>query len=193
MAVLDWQTMGQRLKISLEEIEQFCKRWQIVEFALFGSVLREDFRFDSDIDVLVRLAPNHRWGLEWVEMRDELQAMFQRDVDLISRDSLEHSPNLLRRQTILDSAKVRDRQALLDLIRAVQQVMKYGQNLDLAGLADDDEKQAAILYRFVVIGEATKRLFLTFREQNPDLYLCLCQLATRNPTETLPQQTFKAI
>ena len=106
MTVLDWQTVKQRLKTPPEQIEQFCRRWQIVELALFGSVLRDDFCPNSDIDVLVRLAPNHRWGLEWIDMRDELQAMFQRQVDLISRESLEHSSNLLRRQAILDSAEV---------------------------------------------------------------------------------------
>jgi uncharacterized protein len=106
MVVSNWQIVEQRLKISLSEISAFCDRWQIVEFALFGSVLRDDFRADSDIDVLVRLAPNHRWGLEWIDIKNELQSMFQRDVDLISRESLERSPNVLRRQGILDSAEV---------------------------------------------------------------------------------------
>jgi uncharacterized protein with HEPN domain len=63
----------------------------------------------------------------------------------------------------------RDKQSLLDVIIAVRQVLKYGQDLDRLKLENNDEKQAAILYRLVVIGEATKRLSLTFREQNPDI------------------------
>ncbi|MER3433984.1 MAG: nucleotidyltransferase [Leptolyngbya sp. ERB_1_1] len=102
----NWQIVEQRLAVSQGAIEQFCKRWKITEFALFGSVLRDDFRSDSDIDVMIKLAPNHRWGLEWIDMKDELQAMFQRKVDLISRESLERSPNLLRRRGILESAEV---------------------------------------------------------------------------------------
>lgn len=106
MIVSTWQIVEQRLKASLIEIAAFCDRWQITEFALFGSVLRDDFRPDSDIDVLVRLAPDHRWGLEWIVIKDELQVMFRRKVDLISRESLERSPNFLRRQAILDSAEI---------------------------------------------------------------------------------------
>lgn len=64
---------------------------------------------------------------------------------------------------------LRDKQSLLDIVTAVRQVLKYGQNLNRLSLAENDEKQAAILYRLVVIGEATKRLSLEFREQNPDL------------------------
>ena len=63
----------------------------------------------------------------------------------------------------------RDKQSLIDIATAVRQVLKYGQSLERLDLADDDEKQAAILYRFVVIGEATKRLSLEFREQNPEI------------------------
>ena len=52
--------MTDRLKVSLDAIAQFCQRWNIVEFALFGSVLRDDFRPDSDVDVLVTYERSHR-------------------------------------------------------------------------------------------------------------------------------------
>ena len=49
--------MTARIDIPMEQIEAFCRRWRVVEFTLFGSVLREDFRPDSDVDVLVSFEP----------------------------------------------------------------------------------------------------------------------------------------
>ncbi|WOB45519.1 nucleotidyltransferase family protein [Thermoleptolyngbya oregonensis NK1-22] len=91
----------------MEQIQQFCDRWQIVEFALFGSVLRDDFRPDSDIDVLVTFAPEAERGLsETLQMKDELQTIFNRKVDFIVKAAIERSENWLRRKNILESAQV---------------------------------------------------------------------------------------
>ena len=90
-----------------ELIIDFCQRWKITEFALFGSVLRDDFRPDSDIDVLVQFAPGAPWTLlDHVEMQDELAAMLGRNVDLVSRRGIERSRNKIRRKAILESAEV---------------------------------------------------------------------------------------
>lgn len=95
------------IDIPLEQVQAFCDRWQIIEFALFGSVLREDFRPDSDIDVLVTFAPTSKRGLsETLQMKDELQSLFDRKVDLIVKAAIERSENWLRRKNILESAKV---------------------------------------------------------------------------------------
>jgi uncharacterized protein len=95
------------IALSMEKITEFCQRWQITEFALFGSVLRDDFRPDSDIDVLVTFAPTAQRGLtETLQMRDALQAIFDRDVDLIVKAAIERSENWLRRKNILESAKI---------------------------------------------------------------------------------------
>ena len=89
------------------KIIDFCQRWQIIEFSLFGSILRNDFRPDSDIDVLVTFAPNATWTLfDHVDMQDELQEILGRPIDLVSRHGIENSRNYLRRQAILDSAQV---------------------------------------------------------------------------------------
>ncbi len=90
-----------------EQIAAFCQRWQITEFALFGSVLRNDFRPDSDIDVLVTFAPSARWGLfALATMQEELGQIFGRAVDLVSRRGIEASRNYIRRKAILNSAQV---------------------------------------------------------------------------------------
>lgn len=91
----------------MERIKAFCDRWQIIEFALFGSVLRDDFRPDSDIDVLVTFAPEAKRGLsETLQMKDELQTIFGRNVDFIVKAAIERSENWLRRKNILESAQV---------------------------------------------------------------------------------------
>jgi predicted nucleotidyltransferase len=90
-----------------DRIADFCRRWQINEFALFGSVLREDFRPDSDIDALVTFAPTAQWGLfDLVTMQEELAQIFGRNVDLVSRRGIESSRNYIRRRSILNSAQV---------------------------------------------------------------------------------------
>jgi predicted nucleotidyltransferase len=95
------------IPIPIEKIAEFCQKWQIIEFALFGSVLREDFNAESDIDVLLDFAATAQRGLsETLQMRDELQSIFNRDVDLIVKAAIERSENWLRRKNILESAQV---------------------------------------------------------------------------------------
>lgn len=95
-----------RLTIPNHGIADFCRRWKIVDLSFFGSVLREDFRDDSDVDVLVTFAPDARWTLiDFSAMRDELCAIFGREVDLVSRRGVESSRNPLRRNAILSSAR----------------------------------------------------------------------------------------
>ena len=96
-----------QIDIPHEALREFCERWEITELSLFGSVLREDFRSDSDIDVLVSFAEDTQWTLfDMVHMQDELREIFGRDVDLVSRRGLEASRNHLRRKNIIDSTEV---------------------------------------------------------------------------------------
>ncbi|MDJ0903838.1 MAG: nucleotidyltransferase family protein [Xenococcus sp. MO_188.B8] len=97
----------QNIDLQIDDIRQFCLKWQIIEFALFGSVLRDDFKPDSDIDILVSFAPNAKRGLsEMLQMQDELQVIFKRKVDLIVKAAIKRSENWLRRKNILESAKI---------------------------------------------------------------------------------------
>lgn len=95
------------IDIPMDQIQEFCQKWQVTEFALFGSVLRDDFRTDSDIDILITFSPTAKRGLaETIQMRDELQAIFNRKVDLIVKAAIKRSENWLRRKNILESAQV---------------------------------------------------------------------------------------
>lgn len=96
-----------RIPLPHDRLSSFCRQWKITEFALFGSVLRDDFGPDSDVDVMVSFAPDANWSLfDHVEMRDELAAMLGRKVDLLSRNAVEQSHNPIRRRAILESAEV---------------------------------------------------------------------------------------
>jgi predicted nucleotidyltransferase len=96
-----------KFRIPRAKLAEFCKRWNVSEFALFGSVLRSDFRPNSDVDVLVSFAPQARVTLfDMARMQMELEAIFKRDVDLVSRRGVENSRNHLRRKRILGSAQV---------------------------------------------------------------------------------------
>jgi predicted nucleotidyltransferase len=90
----------------LARVKEFCRRWRIVELSLFGSALREDFGPDSDIDLLVRFAPDADWSLlDRARMERELVELLGREVDLVSRSAVEASPNWIRRNEILGTAK----------------------------------------------------------------------------------------
>ncbi|MEA2339519.1 MAG: uncharacterized protein QOE82_3526 [Thermoanaerobaculia bacterium] len=92
-----------------DKLRDFCRRWNITEFFLFGSVVREDFGPESDVDVLVTFAPDAPWTLQsWLQMQRELEALFQRRVDLIERNAVEHSDNRFRKRAILSSAVMLD-------------------------------------------------------------------------------------
>lgn len=93
-----------RIHVPIEHLAPFCKKWKVRELALFGSVLREDFGPNSDIDVLVELMPDHGLSLfDWVDMIEELKAIFGRSVDLVSKRGLR---NPFRRHEILSTCEV---------------------------------------------------------------------------------------
>jgi uncharacterized protein len=95
------------LELPQAKLKAFCQRWRIQEFALFGSILRDDFGPDSDIDALVTFAPEAVWSLlDHVEMQYELEDLLGRKVDLVSRQGIANSQNYIRKQEILNSAQV---------------------------------------------------------------------------------------
>jgi predicted nucleotidyltransferase len=90
--------------VDRERIIAFCRKWRIVELALFGSVLRDDFRKDSDVDVLVTFGPGGRLTFEnRVKMLDELSAIFGRSADLVEKRAIR---NPFRRYEILTTKSV---------------------------------------------------------------------------------------
>ena len=96
--------MEPQIDLDMGQIEAFCDKWGIAQFSLFGSVLRDDFGPDSDVDVLVKGSEQARWSLfDLVDMKQELEAIFGRKVDLIEPDGIR---NPFRRYEIATSRKV---------------------------------------------------------------------------------------
>jgi uncharacterized protein len=98
---------NQGISLNREAVAAFCLKWGVSELALFGSVLRDDFRPESDVDVLVRFQEHARPTLfDMVRMQNELEGIFGRKVDLVSRRGLEKSRNHIRRNAILQNVEV---------------------------------------------------------------------------------------
>ncbi len=95
-----------RITVDREQITAFCRKWRIVEFSFFGSVLTDDFRPDSDVDVMVEFEEDVPWTLlDMVTMEQELKEIFGRDVDLLTRSSVAQSENYLMRRSILSGTR----------------------------------------------------------------------------------------
>ena len=94
------------IQIPLDRIAELCARWRIAEMALFGSVLRPDFHESSDVDVLITLAPGVRYGFAIVQLRDELQEIIGRPIDLVTRRQMESGEPTRRSREILATARV---------------------------------------------------------------------------------------
>ncbi len=96
--------MKKSLSIPQKSIAAFCKRWRVAELSVFGSILREDFRTDSDVDVLVSFKKDARVSLfDLAQMQVELEKIFKRPVDLVEKEGLR---NPYRRSEILKTAQV---------------------------------------------------------------------------------------
>lgn len=95
-----------RINIPRRELETFCRKYRIQKLAFFGSVLREDFKPTSDVDVLVEFEQGYTPGLAFFAMPEELKQILGRDVDLITYRGIQTSRNPIRRKSILESAQV---------------------------------------------------------------------------------------
>ncbi len=96
--------VSERLGVPLDVVADLCRRWRITELALFGSILRADFRPQSDIDVLVTFAPDAAHSLwDLAALQEELELLFNRPVDLAETRAVR---NPFRRQEILRTRRV---------------------------------------------------------------------------------------
>lgn len=90
-----------RLTVPRDRIADLCRRWKVAELSFFGSVMRDDFRPDSDVDVLVAFEPDAEWSLfDVVTMKQELESLLGRRVDLVEEAALR---NPFRRSAIQQS------------------------------------------------------------------------------------------
>ena len=95
-----------KVKIPRRKLTAFCRKYRIQKLAFFGSVLREDFKPTSDLDILVEFKKGHTPGLAFFAMPEELKEIFGRDVDLLTYQGIKSSRNPIRRKAILESEQV---------------------------------------------------------------------------------------
>jgi len=162
-----------QIDLPKEEITEFCKKWGICEFSFFGSVLTDDFRPDSDIDVLVTFEEDAKHTLfDLVHMQDELKQIFGREVDLLTRRGVEQSRNYIRRKSTLSPLEQpisRDMAYLLDILLAAKDARDFTAGLDKAAFLSDRKCQCAVTYGLEVIAEAVKRLSGDSQRKYPDI------------------------
>ncbi|WP_008311956.1 nucleotidyltransferase family protein [Leptolyngbya sp. PCC 6406] len=104
---MDIETLYHRLGITPAQLAEFCQIAQITELALFGSILRDDFCPDSDIDILVTFTPDCKIDLMgFVRLEYDLEDWLHRDVDLVEKETVESDFNWIRRKEILDNSQV---------------------------------------------------------------------------------------
>jgi uncharacterized protein len=97
-------SMSVRIEVPKDRIAEFCRRWQVKELAIFGSALGDDFRPDSDVDVLVVFQDNAKWDLfDHMKAEEDLKQIFGRDVDLVEKKAIR---NPFRRHHILSNYEV---------------------------------------------------------------------------------------
>lgn len=96
--------MSVKIEIPKDEIAEFCRRWKVIELAIFGSALGNDFRPDSDVDVLVVFKDDAQWNLfDHMKAEEELEQIFGREVDLVEKKTIK---NPFRRHHILSNYEV---------------------------------------------------------------------------------------
>ena len=89
-----------------EELLALCRRWHLTELTFFGSVLRDDFNEESDIDVIVDFAPGHVPGFAFARLCRELEETLGRPVDVLTRVGVAHTKDSAIKRTIMDTARV---------------------------------------------------------------------------------------
>jgi uncharacterized protein len=97
-------TMNALIRSRKKQIEEFCRAWNIKELQVFGSVTTDHFRPDSDIDIVVDFPPGSPHTLiQLAKMEAELEGIFGRRIDLLTRQAVEKSRNYIRKKSILSS------------------------------------------------------------------------------------------
>ena len=107
MIIENKQLIQKRLGISFPILCEFCQQHKITELSVFGSILREDFNLDSDIDLLVKFDPNaHISLMDMIKIENKLKILLRRNIDLVSKKAIENSKNWIRRQNILNNSEI---------------------------------------------------------------------------------------
>lgn len=184
------EALTSRLKATGYSIVQFCQRWQVQELALFGSVIRDDFSVDSDVDVLVVFEPERRCdAFARIDMQNELAQLFGRDVDLTEKRLIKNPVSraeILRSHRIIYPPKLanftgiekanreminnaRNRAGLLDMVGAIRAIGEFVQDRTYESYQTDLLLRSAVERQLEILGEAANRLKPEFQTAHSEI------------------------
>jgi len=182
--------LSQRLKASQADVAAFCQRWHVKELSLFGSVIRDDFRSDSDVDVLVVFDPFNKPDLFGrMQAERELADLFGRAVDLTEKRLLKNSfsrleilqthriiyPSEQANFTTLIEAEsrmtndVRNNAALLDMVGAMRSLQSITKGYTFDNYIDNELLRLGVERALEILGEAANRLTPAFRSAHAEI------------------------
>jgi len=163
---------NRHMAIPEETIRAFCKKWKIRSFCFYGSIMRDDFRPDSDIDVMIEFFPDDKTSLpDMSAMQEELEALFSRNIDLADRKSVEQSENYIRRKGMLSGKPpvLRQMSYLLDMLISARNIQKITGNSS-PEIPDRDEMLFhAISYHSRWLAVSAQRVDAPTRQKHPDI------------------------
>jgi predicted nucleotidyltransferase/uncharacterized protein with HEPN domain len=155
-----------------DRIRLFCVKWKVLNFRFYGSIIRDDFRPDSDIDVMVEFSPHaHTTFFDLRSMQDELETLLNRKVDLADRRSVDQSQNYIRRKGMLcgNPPLLRQMSYLLDMLIWARSIEKITGN-HLPGLIDEDKIAFhALSFNVFQLAVSAGRVNGTTREKVPGI------------------------
>jgi predicted nucleotidyltransferase len=162
-----------KIQVPLEHIQAFCDKWKVTEFALFGSVLRDDFGPDSDVDVVVSFKPAAGWSLwDLVDMESDLEAIYGRGADLIEKEGLKN-PFADTKSSPPDGCSMPREQSdasfLWDMLTAARAVASFVAGRTFEQYERDLLLRSAVERQIEIIGEAARRITRAFRDQHPEI------------------------
>jgi uncharacterized protein len=162
-----------RLGVPREKITAFQNKWRIAEISMIGSMLRGDFRPDSDVDFLITFEPDVKWSLlDYVHMEDEMADIVGRPVDMIERRAVESSENYIRRRGILEqphSLPRIDEALLLDILLAGRRALGFMRGVKQEEFSNDEVLQGALLHCLGTVGLATRKLSSDLKGAHPEV------------------------
>ena len=169
---LELRIANRHIAIPEETIRTFCKKWKIQSFSFYGSIMRDDFRPDSDIDVMIEFSPGDRTSvLDMGAMQEELEALFSRNVDLVERKLIEQSENYIRRKGILSGKPpvLRQMSYLLDMLISARHIQKITENSSAEMFESDEILFHAISYNCRWLAVSAQRVDAPTRRKYPDI------------------------
>lgn len=174
-------------KINIKKIAVICKRYGVSRIEVFGSFARGEATPESDMDLLLTFKDNARPGIKIVQLKDELERLFNRKVDLLTRTAVENSPNKYRRRFILADAKplfpsepdtvvqkhkspyIRDLVRCEDIRLHAKRIRSRTSELSYEEFIQDETLSAAVVRWIEIIGEAARRISIETRSLAPSI------------------------